>query len=134
VGIVVTITNVTMENLHLANWIMHINSSTTKPTEFIKYQELSELEKEVLFFSALGKSTKQISSLLNNLGVRDISNATINSLISQRIYKKLDVQNLSDAISIGIESNQINSIPDSLLMSKLKPYYLIDTKKDCIIL
>lgn len=134
VGMLATYSNVTMDSLRLVNVIIKNNVKRSRLNYTITNQELSNLEKEVLFLASLGKSTKQISDIMTNLGIRDINYNTINSLISQRIYKKLDVQNLSDAILAGVETKQIASIPESLLLSKLKPYYLIDTKKDCIIL
>lgn len=134
VGMFITYNNVTLDSLRLVSVIIKNNTLANKSNETASHQDLSDLEKEVLFLAALGKSTKQISSIMTNLGIRDISNNTVNSVISQRIYKKLDVQNISDAILAGVETKQIASIPESLLLSKLKPYYLIDIKKDCIFL
>ena len=132
VGMFFTFSNVTMDSLHLVNLVIKNHNQGNKSV--IKHQELSDLEKEILFFAALGKSTKQISNIMSNLGIRDIAHNTVNSVISQRIYKKLEVQNISDAILAGVETKQISSIPEGLLLSKLKPYYLIETKKDSIIL
>jgi DNA-binding CsgD family transcriptional regulator len=134
VGMLSTFSNVTMDSLHLVNLVIQNHDQANKSSNRVKYQELSNLEKEILFFAALGKSTKQISNIMSNLGIRDIAHNTVNSVISQRIYKKLEVQNISDAILAGIKTKQISSMPESLLLSKLKPYYLINTKKDCIIL
>lgn len=134
VGMFVTFTNVTMDSLRLVNLVIKNDIKANKSNTTGIDRGLSDLEKEILFLAALGKSTKQISNIMTNLGIRDITHSTVNSVISQRIYKKLEVQNISDAILAGIQSEQISAMPESLLLAKLKPYYLIETKQDCIYL
>lgn len=133
VGMFITFHDLTMDNLRLINWVFNDANQKNISSNKINFQELSDLEREVLFLAALGKSAKQISNIMANFGVRNIGYNTINSIISQRIYKKLEVQNISDAILSGVESKQVSVIPESL-SSKLKQYYLIGTEKDCILL
>lgn len=133
VGMFITFNDLTMDNLRLINWVFNDASQKNISNGKINFQELSDLEREVLFLAALGKSAKQISNIMASFGVRNIGYNTINSIISQRIYKKLEVQNISDAILSGVESKQVSTIPESL-SSKLKQYYLIGTEKDCILL
>lgn len=133
VGMFITFNDLTMDNLHLINKVFNNDNQKDVHSDKINFPELSDLEKEVLFLAALGKSSKQISTIMSSNGVRKIGYNTVNSIISQRIYKKLQVQNISDAILSGVESKQISAMPESL-SSKLKQYYLIGTEKDCIIL
>ncbi|MDD3266534.1 MAG: hypothetical protein PHC75_05065 [Burkholderiales bacterium] len=93
---------------------------------------LSEMEKQVLFLAALNKSNKQISLINESLGIRKTDYNTIKALMSQRIYKKLNVGSLDKAVVRAIETKQLDKIPESLLNYLLKDFYLIETKKDCI--
>lgn len=126
VGILITFRDLTLDNLLLID--KYFNSNKINKTNG-KYN-FSNSEKEILFLSALGKSSKQISNLLMDMGIKKISYGTVKSVISQRIYKKININNLNDAILKGIQDKKINNIPDTLL--QLNSYFLIDSKHEYI--
>lgn len=138
VGVCFTFKNIVINDIHLINKLLNTQNDD-QSTQIISDDEsivhnntLSTLEKEILFFAALNKSNKQISSLQTKLGIRDIGHNTIKSTISQRIYNKLNALTIDDAIVKAIETKQIDKIPESILAAMLKDYYLIETEDDCI--
>lgn len=131
IGMYIYFKTITIDDILLFNdLVSHKVSSSKHLTD--EYDELSNLEKEALFIAALNKSSKQIAEIVQRLGIRRSSDNTIKTLISQRIYKKLNVNNLNDAIQKAIKVGQINQIPQSILTATLKDYYLLETKDDCI--
>lgn len=135
IGILCLFKEVLLDNLLLINKFISKNLSDqlVEETSNDSYC-LSQLEKEILLFAALNKSNKQIASLEASLGIRTITQNTIKSMVSQRIYKKLGVDTIDAAIFKAIESQQLDTIPDSILDKSLKDYYLLDVNDDCIIL
>lgn len=130
-GIYIYFNTITIDDILLFNDLVSHKVSSSKHI-IDEYDELSDLEKETLFIAALNKSNKQIAEIVQRLGIRNSSDNTIKGLISQRIYKKLNVNNLNDAIQKAIKVGQINQIPQSILTATLKDYYLLETKDDCI--
>ena len=126
VGILCKFRELTIDNLYLINRYLTANTADNQ----INSYKLSNSEKEILFLAGLGKSAKQIANLLGAIDVRNINYGTVKSVISQRIYKKINVNNIYDAVMDAIKDRQINNIPETLL--KLNSYYLIDSKHDCI--
>lgn len=126
VGILCTFRELTIDNLYLINRYLTINKTDKQTNSY----QLSNSEKEILFLAGLGKSAKQIANQLRDIEVKNINYGTVKSVISQRIYKKINVNNTGDAVMDAIKDKQINKIPETLL--KLNSYYLIDTKQDCI--
>jgi|GEM_PF-6130367 len=131
VGIYLSFKNVTLNDILLINKLIN-NKMNPKNDPLDIYNNLSGMEKEILFFAALNKSNKQISTIVEELGIRKTNYNTIKTLISQRIYKKLDVDTLDKAIVQAIENKQIDKIPESFLATLLKDYYLLETKNECI--
>lgn len=138
VGVCFTFKNIVINDIHLINKLLSTqgneeNTNITNNDKPLAHNNvLSALEKEILFFAALNKSNKQISSLQTKLGIRNIGHNTIKSAISQRIYNKLNASTIDDAIVKAIEMKQIDKIPESILAAMLKDYYLIETENDCI--
>lgn len=126
IGILCKFQELTLDNLYLIDRYLSTNRTAKRACHY----QLSNSEKEILFLAGLGKSAKQIANQLNEIGVKSINYGTVKSVISQRIYKKINVNNTSDALMCAIKDKQINNIPEGLL--KLNSYYLIDTKQDCI--
>lgn len=138
IGICCIFKNIVINDLHLINKLLNINekngnlANITNNELIMHDNSLSVLEKEILFFAALNKSNKQISSLQTKLGIRDIGYNTIKATIRQRIYQKLDTMTIDDAVVKAIETKQIDKVPESILAAMLKDYYLIETEKGCI--
>ena len=100
IGMCLSYTDVSLDNILLLNMIIDQPSDQITPINQ-PYDSLSNFEREVLYLAALGKSNKQISSILDNLGIRNANYATINTLISQRIYNKMNSNTLDNAILKG---------------------------------
>ncbi|MDD3266533.1 MAG: helix-turn-helix transcriptional regulator [Burkholderiales bacterium] len=131
VGIKCSFKEITLNDISFMNILLDTN--LLDPDENIKKNNnLSEMEKQILFLAALNKSNKQISAINESLGIRKVEYSTIKTLISQRIYKKLNVKTLDQAITKAVETKQLNKIPELLLSSLLRDYYLIETKENYI--
>lgn len=131
VAINCSFTEITLNDISIMNSL--INKRLPNENNNSKICEnLSEMEKEVLFLAALNKSNKQISLINESLGIRKVEYSTVKTLMSQRIYKKLNVETLDKAVVKAVETKQLDKIPESLLSSLLKDYYLIETKEDYI--
>ncbi len=128
IGILISFELVSLENLYLSNYFL----SNDRVVDSISQYKLSTLEKEILFMATLGKSSKEVANTFSEIGIREISHSTVKSILSQRIYKKLNVNTISKAIHSGIKYNDTDKIPQSLLLSRLKEYYIIDSNNNSI--
>lgn len=131
VGIYLSFRTITLNDILLIDKLIN-KKINNKSNQRETCNDLSEMEKEILFFAALNKSNKQISTIIEELGIRKANHNTIKTLISQRIYKKFDVATLDEAIIKAIKSEQIHKIPESFLNTILRDYYLLDTKNEHI--
>lgn len=118
VGIHCSFTKITLNDILLISKLLNKNTKHDN-VQISTSDDLSEMEREVLFFAALNKSNKQISNIEELLGIRKVTSNTIKTLMSQRIYKKLNVSTLDDAIVKAIETKQLDKIPESFLTSVL---------------
>lgn len=134
IGICCTFKNIALNDISLINKLLNHTDQEKNPdiTSDDADNKLSTLEKEILFFAALNKSNKQISSLQSKLGIRNINYSTVKTTVSQRIYQKLNTTTIDDAVIKAIESKQIETIPESILSAMLKDYYLIEATPDFI--
>lgn len=69
-----------------------------KITEKDKQIELTQRERQILYYTSLNKSPKDIASILSILEDKQVSSATINSIINKKLYAKFDVYNIGQLI------------------------------------
>lgn len=69
-----------------------------KITEKDKNIELTRREKQILYYISLNKSPKDIATILTVLENKQLSSATINSIINKKLYAKFNVHNLGQLI------------------------------------
>ncbi len=97
-------------------------------------QRLSQLESEIVCLMALGKSPKEIATILESTVERKISSSSIASILNKRIYQKLEVSSVGQAIKKAILNEQLNYIPQSILEAAKEQIYFIESKYDPIVL
>ncbi len=76
---------------------------------------LTKRETEILYLLSLGKSPKDIASILSNIQKKSVSSATIGSMINKQLYRKFDVYNINQLIEKAQLMKKIPLIPDSLM-------------------
>ena len=86
---------------------------------------LSEIEKEIIFLLTLGKSTYQIQNFMH-VRHRQISLPTINSIIRNNLFHKLNVASIDQLVKVALIL-KLNEIPASLLNMKKKIVELTET-------
>jgi len=69
--------------------------------------KLSRREKQILYYLAMGKSTKEIATIIGNLDSKIISYKTILSIINKKLYIKFDVISRGQLIERAIRMKMI---------------------------
>ena len=111
---------------YLQQFVEILMAKNNQPSRRAGEQKLSALEQEITFLLVLGKSPKEIALLLEKITARQISHASIASIINKRIYNKLNVSSVSSAITSLLLSDELKTIPASLLKNAKKYYFIKD--------
>ncbi len=75
---------------------------------------LTRREEQVLYFIAMGKSPKEIATILGKFENKIISDATIGGMINKQLYPKLGVASYGQLVDKATSLGLIHFIPDSL--------------------
>ncbi len=77
--------------------------------------KLTKRETEILYLLSLGKSPKEIASILSKIQNKPVCSATIGALVNKKLYPKFDVYNLNQLIEKAQLMKIIPFMPDSLI-------------------
>jgi hypothetical protein len=109
-----------------------INKLLENAAEKAEHVLFSRLEYEVLYLSAMGKSPKEISTLLEPIADRRISHSSIAAVINKRIYPKMGTFSMSQTVEKALLSDSITSFPQTFLELSKNKFVLIETTQDII--
>ncbi|MFN8771059.1 MAG: PAS domain-containing protein [Neisseriaceae bacterium] len=76
--------------------------------------KLSKREEQVLYFLVMGKTPKEIASILSKLVGKSISHSTVSCVISKQLYSKLEASNTGQLIEKANRLHLVPFIPKSL--------------------
>lgn len=84
--------------------------------EYRQLPKLSVREHEILFLKLMGKTDIEISEILYYLQEKNVSAKTINSILRQQIYPKLDVYNKTGMLEKARQLGFNKLVPSSLMV------------------
>jgi len=91
-------------------------SGTNTVNSYEKFDiKLTTRDVEILYLLSIGKSPKEIASILSKIYKRNISASTISALINKQLYPKFDVYNVSQLIEKATSLKMIPFMAESIL-------------------
>lgn len=85
--------------------------TTLQITDSDRQIKLTKRESQILYFLSLSKSPKDIATSLSSLESKIVSHATIQSIITKKLYVKFNVYSISRLVE---KANLLNLIPFTL--------------------
>lgn len=102
--------------LNILNNLIGVKDQSDKSTDNIDIDinniALTKREIEILYYLSLNKSPKEISIILGTVYKKNVSSATIQSVINKKLYTKFNVFNVSGLIEKANKYKLIPFIPD----------------------
>ena len=85
-----------------------------KTSQMYSSVKLTKREEQILYFLAIGKSPKEIATILSKFENKTISDATVGGMINKQLYPKLEVASYGQLIDRATNLGLIPFIPKSL--------------------
>lgn len=99
-------------------YIMSVSIISTPKPQLTNDDFLTQREHEVGFLLFYCQNTLEIANVISKFNHKQISQKTVQNIISERLYKKLEKYNRSDLIAELQRHNYHKKIPDSLLYNQ----------------
>ena len=80
------------------NAVSNKTGAQTEITDYDKKIVITKREREILYFLSMGKTPKEIATVLSVLEGKEVSSGTISAFINKQLYPKFEVFNISQLV------------------------------------